>query len=102
MHSWFPTYDDNYARYSPGRVLAVTALDAMAEQGVEVMDMGKGDATYKLRSMTQSVQVGEGVVDASRVRVWGRRFHFKLIAWLRQTSLYGRLRSLKRRLQGSA
>ena len=102
LHSWFPTYDADFARYSPGRVLAVTALDAMAEQGVDVMDMGKGDAIYKLRSMTQSVLVGEGVVDASSLRVWGRRLRHDVINWLKQTSLYGRLRNWKRRLKGAA
>lgn len=102
LHSWFPTYDANYARYSPGRVLAVTALDAMAEQGVEVMDMGKGDAMYKLRSMTQSVDVAEGVVDAVILRVWGRRLRHQFVGWLRKTALYGRLRSWKRRVKGKA
>lgn len=101
LHSWFPTYDADYARYSPGRVLAVTALDAMAEQGVEVMDMGKGDAMYKLRSMTQSVEVGEGVVDTSLLRVWTRRCRHDLVTWFKKTSVYGRLRAWKHRLKAS-
>lgn len=102
LHSWFPTYDSEYARYSPGRVLAVTALDAMAELGVEVMDMGKGDAMYKLRSMTQSVEVAEGVVDPVFARVCLRRIRHDLIAWLKQTRLFGYLKTWKRHLKGGA
>lgn len=100
LHSWFPTYDPAFSKYSPGRVLAVCVIDAAAEQGIELVDMGKGESAYKLRSMTQMVEVGEGVVDTVVWRVPLRRNWVQFKRWLKATAAYDWLRQIKRRLTG--
>ncbi len=46
---WFPVYDPAYAAYSPGLLLCIELARAMAEQGLTVLDLGKGDEPYKER-----------------------------------------------------
>lgn len=101
LHSWFPTYDQNYSRYSPGRVLALCTIDAAPEYGIELVDMGKGEAPYKVRSMTQMVEVAEGVVDTRAWRVPLRRGWLQFKHWLKGTQAYERLRQFKRRVTAS-
>lgn len=100
LHSWFPTYDPTYSRYSPGRVLAVCVIDEAAAHGIELVDMGKGESAYKLRSMTQMVEVAEGVVDTAAWRVPLRRNWVQFKRWLKDTAAYDWLRQIKRRLTG--
>ena len=73
LHSWFPAYDEELARYSPGRVLLAMSIEQADAQGVALIDLGKGEVTYKLRAMTGSVRVGEGVFDRWRWRAALRR-----------------------------
>lgn len=41
--SWFPTYDPDLARYSPGMLLHLLMAEAAAERGVTAFDLGAGE-----------------------------------------------------------
>jgi CelD/BcsL family acetyltransferase involved in cellulose biosynthesis len=72
LHYWFPAYDPAYGPYSTGQLLLLEMVKAAADQGVRRIDLGKGDATYKSRFMTDSTPLGEGYVPVSTPVKWLR------------------------------
>jgi CelD/BcsL family acetyltransferase involved in cellulose biosynthesis len=64
-HYWFPTYDEKYAKYSPGLVLLLKMAEKANSLGVQAIDLGKGMHLYKQRLMNKSVLVAEGSVNRS-------------------------------------
>jgi CelD/BcsL family acetyltransferase involved in cellulose biosynthesis len=79
-HYWLPAFDPVFGRYSPGLVLLLELARAAPPLGLEAVDLGKGDALYKQRLATHSVDLLQGDVGTSRVgrgvdaaaRVWTR------------------------------
>jgi CelD/BcsL family acetyltransferase involved in cellulose biosynthesis len=62
-HYWFPAYDRQFARYSPGIILLLKMAQAAEELGLRRIDIGTGMTLYKKRLMNSSVQVAEGSVE---------------------------------------
>jgi CelD/BcsL family acetyltransferase involved in cellulose biosynthesis len=62
---WFPAYDPDLGRYSPGLVLLQSLIAGAAERGVGAVDLGRGEHDYKLRFTRRFYEVAEGVVEAS-------------------------------------
>lgn len=60
LHYWFPVYNANYAKYSPGRLLYKFLIDSMDGIGLRVIDHGAGDAAYKIALSNESYQVYSG------------------------------------------
>ncbi len=61
---WFPAYDPEFGRYSPGLILLLAVIGEAAQQGVPVIDLGRGEHGYKLRVTGRFSEVAEGCVDA--------------------------------------
>jgi CelD/BcsL family acetyltransferase involved in cellulose biosynthesis len=61
---WFPAYDPELGRYSPGLVLLLDLVGLAPEHGVDVVDLGRGEHHYKVRVANASTEVAEGVVPA--------------------------------------
>ncbi|NEA89534.1 GNAT family N-acetyltransferase [Streptomyces sp. SID7958] len=59
---WFPAYDPEFAKYSPGLVLHLRMAEAAAAEGVGLLDMGRGPAEYKDSLKTGELAVYEGAV----------------------------------------
>ncbi|MEU5158891.1 GNAT family N-acetyltransferase [Streptomyces sp. NPDC020875] len=57
---WFPAYDPAFAKYSPGLVLHLRMAEGAAAAGIDVLDMGRGDAEYKESLHTRLLRVHEG------------------------------------------
>lgn len=71
LHSWFPGYNVEFGRYSPGSMLFRHFLEAAPAQGVLRIDLGKGTEAYKLRFRSAGVPVAEGAVVVSPMtKVW--------------------------------
>lgn len=96
FHYWFPTYNPEFRRYSPGQILLLHMIEAATEQNLQRFDFGKGEESYKQKFATDSFTLGEGVVDFkpfSRVfrgsahQVWG---------WVKSSPVYGPANQLKR------
>ncbi|MBP9693614.1 MAG: GNAT family N-acetyltransferase [Alphaproteobacteria bacterium] len=47
LHYWFPVYDFECQKYSPGRLLLCKIIETAGENEVEVIDRGSGDTPYK-------------------------------------------------------
>jgi CelD/BcsL family acetyltransferase involved in cellulose biosynthesis len=63
LHWWFPTYDHQFAKYSPGIILLMQIAEAVAAAGIRLLDLGKGDARYKNSLMTGAAELREGFVE---------------------------------------
>ncbi|MFI6479134.1 GNAT family N-acetyltransferase [Nonomuraea sp. NPDC050663] len=59
---WFPAYDTEFARYSPGLIHHFHMAEHAAKSGVHQLDMGKGGKEYKDWLRSGSVYVSEGRV----------------------------------------
>ncbi len=59
---WFPAYDREFSRYSPGSVHMLRTIEAAGLAGLQRYDLGKGDEQYKRELMTDDLQVCEGWV----------------------------------------
>lgn len=51
-HVWYPAYDQYAGKYSPGMVLLVRMMEAIAERGVKRLDFGPGPQRYKRQLMS--------------------------------------------------
>ena len=63
-HSWYPAYNRELRRYSPGLILLLELARAAPALGVREIDFGKGDARYKEAFSTESLPLYEGCVGA--------------------------------------
>jgi CelD/BcsL family acetyltransferase involved in cellulose biosynthesis len=59
---WFPAYDPQLGRYSPGLILLLEVIAAGAARHVPVLDLGRGEHGYKLRVADRFYEVAEGEV----------------------------------------
>ncbi|KAB1144124.1 GNAT family N-acetyltransferase [Streptomyces luteolifulvus] len=57
---WFPSYDPEFAKYSPGLVLHLRMAEAAAAAGIGLLDLGRGAAEYKDSLKTGELTVYEG------------------------------------------
>ncbi|SEH02481.1 Acetyltransferase involved in cellulose biosynthesis, CelD/BcsL family [Nonomuraea solani] len=65
LAGWFPAYDTQFAKYSPGLIHHLAMAERAAESGVEVIDMGRGQKEYKDKLKTGELEVAEGRVARS-------------------------------------
>lgn len=91
LHWWFPTYDPDLSKFSPGRVLLQMLIDEAEPNGVHKIDFGKGMSSYKRRLMSGETLVAEGVLERPSVSRVVRQSAQQAKAWLKQTPLRGPL-----------
>jgi CelD/BcsL family acetyltransferase involved in cellulose biosynthesis len=62
-HYWFPAYEPDMAKYSPGLILLLKMAEQAPSLGVRTIDLGKGMSVYKQRLMNTSVPLASGSVE---------------------------------------
>lgn len=72
-HMWYPAYDPQFGRYSPGMLLFLRLARALADRGVRRIDFGPGGQEYKQRLASGTIQVARGVAETSAARHAVRR-----------------------------
>jgi len=72
LHYWFPAYDPEFAKFSPGIILLLRMAETFSRDGLRTIDLGKGDAQYKERLMSGSVELAEGCVEFPSVLATAR------------------------------
>lgn len=60
LSCWFPAYDPEFSKYSPGLILHLRMAEAAAAEGIGMLDMGRGSAEYKNSLKTGQLRVHEG------------------------------------------
>lgn len=61
-HLWFPIYDPEYSKFSPGALMTMASLEALAEKGVRRVDFGPEGEDYKKFFADPAGRVLEGGV----------------------------------------
>jgi len=72
---WFPAYDPAFAAYSPGVTLLLELVRNAPAAGVEVIDLGRGDESYKMRWRNAATPLAEGYVarPSAQAHLWRAR-----------------------------
>jgi CelD/BcsL family acetyltransferase involved in cellulose biosynthesis len=73
LSCWFPAYEPELARYSPGLFLHLKMAEGAAANGLRQLDLGKGGEEYKQSLKTGDLMVGEGWVDRPSAVALARR-----------------------------
>jgi CelD/BcsL family acetyltransferase involved in cellulose biosynthesis len=87
LHWWFPTYSQQFAKYSPGRIMLLSLARQCADFGIHKIDLGRGMTAYKVRAMTGATPVGDGAVDTNQVRKFARDTWRRSLELLRKSPL---------------
>ena len=64
LSGWFPAYDVSFSQYSPGLQLFLFMAESASAHGVELIDLGKGDESYKAEIGSWTYPVACGRVEA--------------------------------------
>jgi CelD/BcsL family acetyltransferase involved in cellulose biosynthesis len=67
-HWWFPSYDPEMARYSPGIILLIKMVQHASQMGIRTIDLGAGTSSYKRRFMNASIPLASGSVELASWR----------------------------------
>ena len=59
-HSWFPAYDPELAKYSPGLLLLHGLFERAGERGIARIDLGRGGGHYKKYYASYEVPLDQG------------------------------------------
>ncbi|MFE9645656.1 GNAT family N-acetyltransferase [Streptomyces sp. NPDC006365] len=70
---WFPAYDPEFSKYSPGLVLHLRMAEAAAADGIAYLDLGRGQKEYKDSLKTREIFVSEGLVTRRHPVALGHR-----------------------------
>lgn len=61
-HWWFPTYNPDFGKYSPGLILLNEMAKVCEETGIRKIDLGRGDERYKSAFSNAFVEICEGAL----------------------------------------
>jgi CelD/BcsL family acetyltransferase involved in cellulose biosynthesis len=75
-HWWFPSYDpaEEVSNYSPGILLLLAMAKEGPNQGIDTIDLGKGDSFYKMRLMNDKRELIVGCLDKGGMKDRAKRF----------------------------
>lgn len=62
-HSWIGSYNGEFYNASPGLMLLYKMASETEENGIQVIDLGKGPETYKRKITNRSLRIAEGCID---------------------------------------
>jgi CelD/BcsL family acetyltransferase involved in cellulose biosynthesis len=62
-HYWFPAYNVGHSRYSPGLILLLKMAEHGAENGIRMIDLGRGRARYKNAFSDGEIELCEGSIE---------------------------------------
>lgn len=99
FHCWFPVYNTDFHRYSPGKLLLRHMLFHAPEHGLTRFDFGAGDEPYKYTFSNAATTVSRTIVDRNRPRRWLRTRYYRFRMLLKNSEFGPRLKSLRSKLR---
>ncbi len=96
LHWWVNAYNKDFSRYSPGSILLLELTRHAAAEGIQRIDLGKGDEQYKRRFQSDAIELAEGAVSNS---AWRRSFNsaiYRAKHWIRSSPVRGLVQWPKR------
>lgn len=100
VHGWFPVYDPDHARLSPGSVLRWKLTEHYSGSGVAAWSLGKGEWLHKQLTATDRTPVAEVYVELRRLPRLLRQLRRRLLTALKASRPYAWARAAKRKLSG--
>jgi CelD/BcsL family acetyltransferase involved in cellulose biosynthesis len=91
-HCWFPAYNRELSKYSPGLMLLLELAREAARLGVREIDLGKGEAPYKLALSTGSHELLEGCLGATALSAFPVRARTSARHMLRRAGVHRAVR----------
>ncbi|SDJ94259.1 GNAT family N-acetyltransferase [Streptomyces indicus] len=82
---WFPAYDPEFGKFSPGLLLHLRMIEAAAAEGIAYLDLGRGPKEYKDFLKTREITVSEGWVTRRHPVAVGHRARRAPVRALRNT-----------------
>ena len=73
LHWWFPAYDVDYAKFSPGMVLLLELSRSAVETGIRTIELGAGEEPYKRLVANSGIEVAAGYVGPASLAFGYRR-----------------------------
>jgi CelD/BcsL family acetyltransferase involved in cellulose biosynthesis len=96
-HYWFPSYDHEFAKYSPGLLLLLKMAEAAPGLGINRIDLGKGESQYKERLASGKTELAEGSVVVKPWASMWRRVRRNTESW---SGTFGPVGAVPARLLG--
>ncbi len=100
FHIWFPTYNDELAKYSPGMIYFVEQAAAAESLGIERIDLGCCNADFKARFRSFGTQVAEGAVGLGRILTSVQRTWLGTKRWVQASRFRGPARAIVGGIRG--
>jgi CelD/BcsL family acetyltransferase involved in cellulose biosynthesis len=72
LHWWFPAYDRQFAKVSPGLILLLKLSQIAAANGVREIELGPGDESYKELVANSQIMLASGFIGSASVPLWLR------------------------------
>ncbi len=98
LHPWFPAYNVELSRYSPGTLHWIATMQAAEGMGIRRIDLVSGGETYKQRFMSGAIRVTQGAIDPRPSMAVARRAWRRTREYVRSTPMYSRVRGPVRML----
>ncbi|MCX6880642.1 MAG: GNAT family N-acetyltransferase [Verrucomicrobia bacterium] len=86
-HYWFPAYNPDFEKYSPGNILLIKMAEIAPKLGITTIDLGKGEQDYKKRFANRWIPIAEGYVSASSWLSLSRKLERESKRCLRRTPI---------------
>lgn len=85
LHIWFPAYNRQLQAYSPGVTLLLEMARHAASQGMQRIDLGKGEERYKADFASGAIPLLEGSIDFRLAMPLVRASWSKLNAYVKES-----------------
>lgn len=102
LHYWFPTYNVDYSRYSPGTALFKEIVRASSEHGIRCIDMGYGEQPYKRKQTDTITTVSYGCISKSRMYCQWKRVAKATHGALKKAPMKKQLKQVLRMIRPNA
>lgn len=72
---WFPSYDPDFHKYSPGLQMFLEIAKAAPEYGLKTLDLGKGEEDFKQSLKSGDRMVATGRIESPSATAYMHRLH---------------------------
>jgi CelD/BcsL family acetyltransferase involved in cellulose biosynthesis len=100
LHLWFPTYNEELAKYSPGSIYFMEQARAAEEMGIHRIDLGCGNERFKLSLRSFGTPVVEGAVGFNALVTSVRRTWLCTKQWIQASRFQSAARTVVRGIRG--
>ncbi|MGO9115136.1 MAG: GNAT family N-acetyltransferase, partial [Thermoguttaceae bacterium] len=100
LHAWFPSYNEELAKYSPGSIYFVEHAAEAEPLGIQRIDLGGGNEKFKTSLRSSGTQVAEGAVGLGVLSTSLRRTLLYTKQWVQTSRFHGVARAVVRGIRG--